>query len=168
MPHEMLLMLTVSVFVLHRYRHQYLMATRPFNELRTLASGYRIASPSLPHRSPLIRSYASSSSSQSWDVEPVDLSYDVVEPPKPDFGARGQSLVICHGLLCALYSIWSTDTAVELMMVVGPNRIGGLWPRCLHNAWACQYTLLSVNLDPLVSLLLQNREGVLNEIIGPA
>lgn len=46
------------------------------------------------------RPYASASSSRSWDVEPVDLSYDVVEPPKPDSGAKGQSLVICHGLLC--------------------------------------------------------------------
>lgn len=40
------------------------------------------------------------SSSQSWDAEPVNLSYDVVEPTKAS--ASSQSLVICHGLLYVL------------------------------------------------------------------
>jgi hypothetical protein len=47
------------------------------------------------------RGYASSSS-QSWNAQPVDLSYDLVESPKPSSG--GQSLVICHGLLLVLLS----------------------------------------------------------------
>jgi hypothetical protein len=45
------------------------------------------------------RSYASTSASQSWDAKPVDLSYDLVEPAKPNAESKGQSLVICHGLL---------------------------------------------------------------------
>jgi hypothetical protein len=42
-------------------------------------------------------SSTSSSSSSVWDVEPVELKYDLTEPPKVT--APGQSLVICHGLL---------------------------------------------------------------------
>jgi hypothetical protein len=49
----------------------------------------------------VVRSYAVSAS-QSWDAKPVDLSYDLVEPAKPNAASKGQSLVICHGLLYVL------------------------------------------------------------------
>jgi hypothetical protein len=56
--------------------------------------------PSTPRT--LLRPYSTtrsslSSSSSVWDVEPVELKYDLTEPPKVT--APGQSLVICHGLL---------------------------------------------------------------------
>jgi hypothetical protein len=46
----------------------------------------------------IARSYAVSAS-QSWDAKPVELSYDLVDPAKPNPESKGQSLVICHGLL---------------------------------------------------------------------
>jgi hypothetical protein len=49
----------------------------------------------------IARSYAVSAS-QSWDAKPVELSYDLVEPAKPNAESKGQSLVICHGLLYVL------------------------------------------------------------------
>jgi hypothetical protein len=74
------------------------MSTSVFRQ--TLVLG-RASSSRSPFGLNVVRSYAVSAS-QSWDAKPVDLSYDLVEPAKPNAASKGQSLVICHGLLYVL------------------------------------------------------------------
>lgn len=48
------------------------------------------------------RQYSSDNKAgSSWEVEPVELKYDLTEPPSTSTSTStsGQSLVICHGLL---------------------------------------------------------------------
>jgi len=84
----------------HLFTHHQIMSTSIFRQGLVLGRASSSRSP-IGLRS-IARSYAVSAS-QSWDAKPVDLSYDLVEPVKPDADSKGQSLVICHGLLYVLF-----------------------------------------------------------------
>ena len=80
----------------HLFTHHQIMSTSIFRQGLVLGRASSSRSP-IGLRN-IARSYAVSAS-QSWDAKPVDLSYDLVEPAKPNAETKGQSLVICHGLL---------------------------------------------------------------------